>query len=56
MAAIFGSSSDIASFMVAFRFANMFRRLFGEGSLQSSFIPHFERLKIEDRKLSIKIK
>jgi len=50
MAFFFGSSPDIAAFMVSFRFANLFRRLFGEGSLQSSFIPHFERLRVEDRK------
>ena len=50
MASFFGSSSDIAAFMVSFRFANLFRRLFGEGSLQASFIPHFERLRVEDRK------
>jgi len=52
MASFFGSSSDIAAFMVSFRFANLFRRIFGEGSLQSSFIPHFEKLRAEDRKKS----
>ena len=31
--------------MVAFRFANLIRRLFGEGPVSSGFIPHFEHLR-----------
>jgi putative peptidoglycan lipid II flippase len=45
MAVIFGSHPAIAAFMVAFRFANLIRRLFGEGALSSGFIPHFEELR-----------
>lgn len=35
------------AFAVAFRIPNMFRRLFGEGSLSVSFIPVYIRLKID---------
>lgn len=41
MASAFGSSAEIAAFMVSYRLANLFRRLFGEGNLQAGFIPHF---------------
>lgn len=43
----FGSSSEIAAFMVAYRLANLFRRLLGEGNLQAGFVPHFSSLKDE---------
>jgi putative peptidoglycan lipid II flippase len=42
MAFAFGSSPALAAFMVAFRFANVTRRLFGEGNLAAGFVPHFE--------------
>jgi putative peptidoglycan lipid II flippase len=45
MAIVFGSNPAIAAFMVAFRFANLIRRLFGEGPLSSGFIPHFEQMR-----------
>jgi putative peptidoglycan lipid II flippase len=45
MAYIFGTQPSIAAFMVAFRFAHLLRRLFGEGALQSAFIPEFEALR-----------
>lgn len=45
MAFCFGSHPAIAAFMVAFRFANLMRRLFGEGPLPSGFIPHFEQIR-----------
>lgn len=48
MAFCFGSNPAIAAFMVAYRFANLIRRLFGEGALSSSFIPHFEALRQDD--------
>ena len=48
MAFCFGASPAIAAFMVAFRFANLIRRLFGEGSLSSGFIPHFESIRVTD--------
>jgi putative peptidoglycan lipid II flippase len=44
MAFCFGSAPEIGAFMVAYRFANLFRRLLGEGSLPASFIPHFSSL------------
>lgn len=45
MAFFFGSSPLIAAFMMAFRFSNLLRRIFGEGPLQSAFIPHFEEMR-----------
>lgn len=45
MAYVFGTQPSIAAFMVAFRFALLLRRLFGEGALQSAFIPEFEALR-----------
>ena len=45
MAIVFGSNPSIAAFMVAFRFANLIRRLFGESSLSSGFVPHYEQLR-----------
>src|SRR5262245_60134389 len=45
MALSFGSSAEIAAFMVAYRLANLFRRLLGEGNLQAGFVPHFIALK-----------
>src|ERR1700722_18897818 len=41
----FGTDSAVAAFLVAFRFAHLLRRLFGEGALQIAFIPQFEKLK-----------
>ena len=52
MAAIFGCSPTVAAFLMAFRFSNMLRRLFGEGAMQSSFIPHFEEIRLESPKRS----
>lgn len=48
MAYVFGDHPTVAAFMMAFRFANLFRRFFGEGPLQSVFIPHFEGLRAVD--------
>ncbi len=45
MAATFGSHPSVAAFMMAYRFANLLRRILGEGALQSAFIPHFESLR-----------
>jgi len=41
MAASFGSAPEIGAFMVAYRLANLFRRVLGEGNLQAGFVPHF---------------
>jgi len=48
MAFAFGDHPSVAAFMVAFRLSNLFRRLLGEGPLQSAFIPHFEGLRSQD--------
>ncbi|MBM3201092.1 MAG: murein biosynthesis integral membrane protein MurJ [Chlamydiae bacterium] len=45
MAFCFGASSAVASFLVAFRLANLLRRLFGEGALLNGFIPFFEKIR-----------
>lgn len=47
MAYAFGDHPMVAAFIVAFRFANVLRRFFGEGPLQSAFIPQFEGLRNE---------
>ncbi len=44
MAVVFGSAPAVAAFIVAFRFANLIRRLFGEGPFSSGFIPHYAQL------------
>lgn len=45
MAALFGITPEIAAFWMAFRFAHILRRLFGEGGLHVAFVPHFEGLR-----------
>ena len=50
MAFCFGSHPMIASFMVAFRLANFFRRMVGEGPLPSGFIPYFEVIRKDSPK------
>jgi len=41
MAVYFGTSLAKSAFDVAFRFPNLFRRLFGEGALSAAFVPVF---------------
>lgn len=53
MAFSFGTSGQLATFLMAFRFSNLARRLFGEGSLQSAFIPHFEKVRSKGAKEAI---
>lgn len=48
MAAAFGTLPAVAAFWMAFRFAHLLRRLFGEGALHAAFVPHFEALRKED--------
>lgn len=48
MAFCFGTSSAVAGFLVAFRLANLIRRLFGEGALLNGFIPFFENKRKDD--------
>lgn len=45
MAYAFGTQETVAAFLVAFRLAHLLRRLFGEGAMQSAFIPQFETLR-----------
>lgn len=47
-AAAFGTSPEIAAFMLAFRLSHLMRRLFGEGALQTAFIPQFEKARAEN--------
>ncbi|MDX2202029.1 MAG: murein biosynthesis integral membrane protein MurJ [Hyphomicrobiaceae bacterium] len=50
IAATLGSGPVADAFFVAFRFPNLFRRLFGEGAFNSAFIPLFaKRLESEGR-------
>lgn len=48
MAFVFGTQEAVAAFLVAFRLAHLLRRLFGEGALQSAFIPEFESLRVQE--------
>lgn len=48
MAAAFGTSTSVAAFWMAFRFASLLRRLFGEGALNAAFVPHFESIRKKD--------
>lgn len=50
MAFCFGTSYAVAAFLVAFRLANLLRRLFGEGALLNGFIPFFENIRKDDPK------
>lgn len=45
LAAWMGASAATAPFFIAYRLSQLLRRLFGEGALLSSFIPHFEKLR-----------
>jgi len=50
IAALLGSGAVADAFFVAFRFPNLFRRLFGEGAFNSAFVPLFaKRLEGEGR-------
>lgn len=45
MAAAFGAHESVAAFLVAYRLSHLLRRLFGEGAMQSAFVPQFEQLR-----------
>lgn len=47
MAFCFGAGPLIAAFLVGYRWANLMRRLFGEGSLLAGFSPYFEEARKE---------
>jgi putative peptidoglycan lipid II flippase len=48
MAYAFGTGAAVAGFLVAFRFAHLLRRLFGEGAMQAAFVPLFEHIRHEN--------
>lgn len=50
MAYTFGTEAAVAAFLVAFRFAHLLRRLFGEGALQTAFVPYFEEMRLSGAK------
>lgn len=50
MAYAFGTGPAVAAFLVAFRFAHLLRRLFGEGAMQAAFVPLFEHMRHENPK------
>jgi len=41
MAHFFGTTLAKSAFDIAFKFPNLFRRLFGEGALSAAFVPVF---------------
>jgi putative peptidoglycan lipid II flippase len=43
IASVLGSGAVADAFFVAFRFPNLFRRLFGEGAFNSAFVPLFAK-------------
>jgi putative peptidoglycan lipid II flippase len=43
VAAVLGTGAVADAFFVAFRFPNLFRRLFGEGAFNSAFVPLFAK-------------
>lgn len=47
MARLFGATMFADAFLVAFRIPNLLRRLFGEGALNSSFVPVFIKARKE---------
>lgn len=47
LAFFFGTNEALAALFVAFRLTHLARRLFGEGALQSAFIPLFEEVRKE---------
>lgn len=48
LAYFFGSGRDIALFFVAFRFAALLRRVFGEGVISGGFVPYYTSIKGKD--------
>ncbi len=50
LAFCFGTHEALAALFVAYRLAQLARRLFGEGALQSAFIPLFEEMRKEEPK------
>ncbi len=56
MAGMFGTSSAMSAFVVAFRLPNLFRALFGEGALSAAFVPVFvETLRRDGREAAWRV-
>lgn len=53
MAFAFGANPLIAAFMIAFRFSNLLRRIFGEGAMQSAFTPQFEDVRAKSHEAAV---
>lgn len=49
MAFAFGTEASVAAFFIAFRFAHLLRRIFGEGALHVTFVPQFESLRNQEK-------
>lgn len=49
LAFFFGTSKEIALFMIAYRFSNLMRRMLAEGPLSSSFIPLYQKIEKNDK-------
>lgn len=49
MAFYFGTFAETAGFFVAYRMANIFRRIFAEGALLNGFVPYYEHLALESK-------
>ncbi len=45
MANAFGTSAEVGAFFLAYRLSHLFRRVLGEGALQSAFVPKFEAIR-----------
>ena len=45
MAYAFGTHASVAAFLMAFRFAHLLRRIFGDSAMNSAFVPLFEELR-----------
>ncbi len=50
IAALIGTGPVADAFVVAFRFPNLFRRLFGEGAFNAAFVPLFAKRLEEEGK------
>ena len=46
IASVLGTGLVADAFFVAFRFPNLFRRLFAEGAFNSAFVPLFAKLSL----------
>ncbi len=54
-AAVFGASPTWSAFVTAFVVPNLFRRLFGEGSLSAAFVPVYTKLRRDDPETAQKL-